>query len=47
MRYNIEWLSWEIPRYPPKKDKKQNQEKYYEKNLSTQEKTEEQGTRLP
>ena len=25
----------------------ENQEKYYEKNLSTQEKTEEQSTRIP
>jgi len=37
-------------RYTPKKRKKvknQNQEKDYEKNLSTQEKTEEQSARFP
>ena len=41
MRYRGEY------RDKPQKRQKTNQEKYYEKNLSTQEKTEEQSTRLP
>jgi Zn-finger protein len=45
--YNIERYRGRNCDIYPKKIKKQNQEKYYEKNLSTQEKTEEQSTRFP